>query len=177
MEEHISHQERRELWRERIKVFYDGGQSASQFCAEHGLKPHQFWYWLGRLKLRNETSPGTHDTTFVSVVTTSSPSDAGRSPLTLRVGLVKIDTPILATTPHTCRAHSARDAGLLAFDWTSDHRTNLACGATDIRKSTGGFAALVQASFRLDPFSPCLLVLCNQHGTSHKIVHWSHNGF
>ncbi|WP_206886453.1 IS66 family insertion sequence element accessory protein TnpA [Alicyclobacillus mali (ex Roth et al. 2021)] len=89
MREHMSHQQRRELWRERIAAFYDSGQSARQFCAEHGLKPHQFWYWLRRL--RNETALGTHDATFVSVVTTSSPSDVSRSPLTLRIGSVEID--------------------------------------------------------------------------------------
>ncbi|WP_237716518.1 IS66 family insertion sequence element accessory protein TnpA [Alicyclobacillus hesperidum] len=49
MREHLSHQERRELWRERIAAFYDSGLSASQFCAEHGLKPYQLWYWLRRL--------------------------------------------------------------------------------------------------------------------------------
>ncbi|WP_230087602.1 IS66 family insertion sequence element accessory protein TnpA [Alicyclobacillus mali (ex Roth et al. 2021)] len=37
MREHMSHQQRRELWRERIAAFYDSGQSASQFCAKHGL--------------------------------------------------------------------------------------------------------------------------------------------
>ncbi|WP_419144215.1 IS66 family insertion sequence element accessory protein TnpA [Alicyclobacillus mali (ex Roth et al. 2021)] len=39
---------------ERIAAFYDSGLSARQFCAEHGLKPHQFWYWLRRPK-RNHT--------------------------------------------------------------------------------------------------------------------------
>ncbi|WP_242549508.1 IS66 family insertion sequence element accessory protein TnpA [Alicyclobacillus mali (ex Roth et al. 2021)] len=49
MRERMSHQERREGWRERIATFYDSGLSASQFCAEHGVKSHQFWYWLRRL--------------------------------------------------------------------------------------------------------------------------------
>ncbi|WP_234969858.1 IS66 family insertion sequence element accessory protein TnpA [Alicyclobacillus vulcanalis] len=48
MRKHMSHQERRERWREHIAAFYDSGLSASQFCAEHGLKPHQFRYWLRR---------------------------------------------------------------------------------------------------------------------------------
>ncbi|WP_420168176.1 IS66 family insertion sequence element accessory protein TnpA [Alicyclobacillus hesperidum] len=43
MPEHMSRQQRRELWRERIGSFYDSGLSAVQFCAEHGLKPHQLW--------------------------------------------------------------------------------------------------------------------------------------
>ena len=40
MREHMSHQERRELWRERAAAFYDSGLSAAQFCAEHELKQH-----------------------------------------------------------------------------------------------------------------------------------------
>ncbi|GLG02757.1 hypothetical protein Alches_27980 [Alicyclobacillus hesperidum subsp. aegles] len=37
MRDHMSKQERRELWRERISAFYDSGLSAAQFCAEHAL--------------------------------------------------------------------------------------------------------------------------------------------
>ncbi|SIS98213.1 IS66 family insertion sequence element accessory protein TnpA [Alicyclobacillus vulcanalis] len=89
MREHMSHQERRELWRERIAAFYDSGLSASQFCAKHGLKPHPFRYWLRRL--RNAPLHDAQDAAFVSVVTTSSPSNASRSLLTLRIGSVEID--------------------------------------------------------------------------------------
>lgn len=67
----MSHREKRDVWHQRIAAFYDSGLSASQFCAEHGLKPHQFWYWLRRL--RNETVHHSQDTAFVSVVTISSP--------------------------------------------------------------------------------------------------------
>ncbi|WP_407639941.1 IS66 family insertion sequence element accessory protein TnpA [Alicyclobacillus vulcanalis] len=59
----MSHPEHRELWRERIAAFYDSGLSASQFCAEHGLKPHQLRYWLRRL--RNETLHDSHLTSTV----------------------------------------------------------------------------------------------------------------
>ena len=31
MREHMSHQERRELWRERVAAFYDDGLPATQF--------------------------------------------------------------------------------------------------------------------------------------------------
>ncbi|MBF8376305.1 IS66 family insertion sequence element accessory protein TnpB [Alicyclobacillus mali] len=85
----MSHREKREVWRQRMAAFYDSGLSASQFCAEHGLKPHQFWYWLRRL--RNETVHDSQDTAFVSVVTTSSSSDASRSLLPLRIGSVEMD--------------------------------------------------------------------------------------
>ncbi|MGG1556481.1 IS66 family insertion sequence element accessory protein TnpB [Paenibacillus ferrarius] len=53
----------------------------------------------------------------------------------------------------------------------------LACGSTDLRKSIDGLAALVQESFGLDPFSPCLFVFCNRERNKLKILSWEHNGF
>ncbi|PAM96843.1 hypothetical protein B4N84_00075 [Flavobacterium sp. IR1] len=53
----------------------------------------------------------------------------------------------------------------------------LAKGSTDLRKSIDGLAAIVQESFQLDPFSPCLFVFCNRQRDKIKILHWEHNGF
>ncbi len=53
----------------------------------------------------------------------------------------------------------------------------LACGATDLRKSIDGLAAVVQLTFRLDPCSPALFVFCNRSRTKLKILEWDHNGF
>jgi transposase len=52
-----------------------------------------------------------------------------------------------------------------------------ATGATDIRKSIDGLAALVQASMGLDPFSPALFVFCNRKRDKLKILHFERNGF
>ncbi|WP_407946488.1 IS66 family insertion sequence element accessory protein TnpB [Paenibacillus alkaliterrae] len=60
---------------------------------------------------------------------------------------------------------------------SSAHRVYLACGVTDLRKSIDGLAALVQTSFGLDPFSPCLFVFCNRQRNKLKILCWEHNGF
>ncbi|MCL6577753.1 IS66 family insertion sequence element accessory protein TnpB, partial [Kyrpidia sp.] len=51
------------------------------------------------------------------------------------------------------------------------------CGSTDMRKSIDGLAALVQESFELDPFSPCLFVFSNRKRDKLKILFWEHNGF
>ena len=53
----------------------------------------------------------------------------------------------------------------------------IACGPTDLRKSVDGLAAIVQASFQLDPFSSHLFVFCNRKKDKLKILHWDHNGF
>lgn len=52
-----------------------------------------------------------------------------------------------------------------------------ALGATDLRKSIDGLAAVVQERFGLDPFSSSLFVFCNQRRDKLKILHWDHAGF
>ncbi|GLF99963.1 transposase [Alicyclobacillus hesperidum subsp. aegles] len=46
-----------------------------------------------------------------------------------------------------------------------------------MHKSIDRLAALVQASFQLDPFSSCPFVFCNRQWDKLKILHWFHNGF
>ncbi|MCL6599802.1 MAG: IS66 family insertion sequence element accessory protein TnpB [Alicyclobacillus macrosporangiidus] len=58
-----------------------------------------------------------------------------------------------------------------------EQRVYLACGATDMRKSIDGLAALVQERFNLNPFSPCLFVFCNRQRDKLKILQWDHNSF
>lgn len=53
----------------------------------------------------------------------------------------------------------------------------LACGATDLRKSIDGLAALVQYAFALDPFSQACFVFCNRERNKLKLLRWEHNGF
>lgn len=56
-------------------------------------------------------------------------------------------------------------------------RIYLACGATDLRKSIDGLAALVQQGFALDPFSDAWFVFCNGGRDKLKMLRWDHNGF
>ena len=53
----------------------------------------------------------------------------------------------------------------------------LACGATDMRKSTNGLAAIAEGSFKLDPFSGSLFVFCNRNRDRLKILEWDGDGF
>lgn len=57
------------------------------------------------------------------------------------------------------------------------HRVYLALGATDLRKSIDGLAALVKEELNLDPFEPALFVFCNRQRDKLKILYWDHNGF
>ena len=60
---------------------------------------------------------------------------------------------------------------------TGVDKVYLATGSTDMRKSINGLAAIVQESFKLDPFSNSLFVFCNKSRNKLKILHWQHNGF
>jgi len=56
-------------------------------------------------------------------------------------------------------------------------RVYLAVGATDLRKSIDGLAAIVQLDFELNPFDPCLFAFCNRRKDKVKILEWSERGF
>jgi transposase len=56
-------------------------------------------------------------------------------------------------------------------------RVYLACGFTDMRKDINGLAALVELSFKLDPFDGALFVFCNRRKDCLKILEWGGNGF
>jgi len=56
-------------------------------------------------------------------------------------------------------------------------RVYLATGATDMRKSIDGLAALVSAVLEHDPLSAHYFVFCSRGRDKLKILHWDHNGF
>jgi len=51
-------------------------------------------------------------------------------------------------------------------------RVFLACGRTDMRKSIDGLTAIVEGSFKLDPFDGALFVFCNRKCDRCKILEW-----
>jgi transposase len=56
-------------------------------------------------------------------------------------------------------------------------RIYVATGATDLRRSIDGPAALVRERFDLDPFSSHLLLFRNRRGDRLKILAWDQGGF
>ena len=56
-------------------------------------------------------------------------------------------------------------------------RVYLACGKTDMRKSINGLSAIVESSFKLDPFDGALFVFCNRNRDRVKILEWDGDGF
>jgi transposase len=58
-----------------------------------------------------------------------------------------------------------------------DKPVYLACGYTDMRKSINGLSAIVEGSFKLDPFDGALFVFCNRQRNRLKILSWEDNGF
>ena len=64
---------------------------------------------------------------------------------------------------------------MIAFG--ANTRVYLATGATDMRKSIDGLAALTQEVLAADPFSSHLFVFCNRLRDKLKILYWHNNGF
>jgi transposase len=58
-----------------------------------------------------------------------------------------------------------------------EKKVYLACGATDMRKSINGLSAIVESSFKLDPFSEAVFVFCNRNRDRVKILEWDGDGF
>jgi transposase len=56
-------------------------------------------------------------------------------------------------------------------------RVYLACGKTDMRKQINGLMAIVEQSFKLDPFSGAVFVFCNRNRDRLKILEWDGDGF
>ena len=59
----------------------------------------------------------------------------------------------------------------------SDKCVYLACGHTDMRKSINGLSAIVESSFRLDPFAGALFVFCNRNRDRLKVLVWDEDGY
>jgi transposase len=63
---------------------------------------------------------------------------------------------------------------MLRFD---KKKVYLACGHTDMRKSINGLSAIVESSFKLDPFDEAAFVFCNRARDRVKILEWDGDGF
>lgn len=44
-----------EFWRDHIQLIKSSGLSGAAYCKQNGLKCHQLYYWVSRLKEQEET--------------------------------------------------------------------------------------------------------------------------
>ena len=63
---------------------------------------------------------------------------------------------------------------MLRFD---RKKVYLACGHTDMRKSINGLSAIVESSFKLNPYDEAVFVFCNRSRDRVKILEWDGDGF
>ena len=62
-------------------------------------------------------------------------------------------------------------------DFSGADQVYVACGYTDLRKGIDGLAALVQHSFRLDPFTNTLFLFCGRSRDRIKGLYWEGDGY
>ena len=58
-----------------------------------------------------------------------------------------------------------------------EKKVYLACGHTDMRKSINGLSAIVESSFKLNPYDEAVFVFCNRNRDRVKILEWDGDGF
>ena len=58
-----------------------------------------------------------------------------------------------------------------------EKKVYLACGHTDMRKSINGLAAIVENSFKLNPYGEAVFVFCNRARDRVKILEWDGDGY
>ena len=59
----------------------------------------------------------------------------------------------------------------------NNKRIYLACGKTDMRKSINGLSAIVESTFKLNPYSAAIFVFCNGNRDRIKILEWDGDGY
>lgn len=127
------------------------------WCAEQNLTVHQLKYWLYKAQRKRPASSAmTFRPDTVPPPSIHIPPDS----LHIQIGVSRIKV-CSGFEPELLRdVVTALSPFMLSL--TSDSPVYLACGATDMRKSIDGFAAIVQEQFALGPFSPALFVFCNR---------------
>jgi transposase len=157
----------KEIWTKRIAAYQENVQMMKAWCAEQNLTVHQLKYWLYKAQKRH--NPGAiiravtvtvnpeNDPLWIQVCSARITVRPGFEPRLLREVVAALETPML---------------NLAALS-----QVYLACGATDMRKSIDGLAAIVQEQFALNPFSTALFVFCKRKRDKLKILQWDHAGF
>jgi transposase len=62
-------------------------------------------------------------------------------------------------------------------DFSGADHIYIACGYTDIRKGIDGLAAIVQQTFRLDPYAKSLFLFCGRRCDRVKGLYYEGDGF
>jgi len=63
------------------------------------------------------------------------------------------------------------------INFQSNCKVYLACGYTDMRKSTDALYAIIRYQLKLSPVSNSYFIFCNKDRDKIKIFHWDGSGF
>lgn len=81
-------EQKRNLWKERIALFQESGQSVAKWCKEQELPEHQLRYWLRKAVAKQSTASGGITSRWVAMGSLEDNSSTGVS---LRIGSVHLD--------------------------------------------------------------------------------------
>lgn len=62
-------------------------------------------------------------------------------------------------------------------DFSNISHVFIACGYTDMRRGIDGLVAIVQQTFKLDPFEDSIFLFCGRKPNRIKELYWDKNGF
>ncbi|MBC9786744.1 helix-turn-helix domain-containing protein [Heliobacterium chlorum] len=86
----MTREELRKEWGARVAAYQSSGQSLTEWCVDHDLKPHQLRYWLH--KQETATIPAVKPTQWLSVeVDSFSKDDRLGSPIVIKLGKACIE--------------------------------------------------------------------------------------
>jgi transposase len=146
------------------------GESGASFARRHRIPTWTFWYWRRKLSATPSAEPPRVPFVPVQVAVDDSPVmelvfSGGGAPAGPRRRLGGVGAG----------GRERPAVGVLTL--SPAVRIYLATGATDLRRSIDGLAALVRERFDLDPLSGHLFLFRNRRGDRLKILAWDHGGF
>jgi len=65
-----------EQWQNHIAAWKDSGNTQANYCQQHGLVPHTFWYWKKKLSAISAPSARPSPAPFIPVAVVDEPAPA-----------------------------------------------------------------------------------------------------
>lgn len=172
-------------WMQIIEQCQASGLTTKDFCAQHGIKTKQYYYWQHKIRIHFageysfcwRASVGDHrksnanlGTTFIGYAGTRFHYRA------VWCFFLRNHRAYVRKSATENIAAFAEDKRMMDLHISADH-VFIACGYTNMRKSIDGLSAIVTQQFHLNPFQPALFLFCGRRRDRFKALFWQGDGF